>query len=247
MERVSSGIEGFDKLIEGGFPKSNITLISGTPGTGKSIFCAQILYNNALKGKKCLYLNLEQDEGRLEGQMQDFGWDVEKVKKNLKIVGVESTDRELVEFVLTEIQKMNYDLIVLDSLDSISSTPMDMEELGKMSIDKIQETVLPTTMDAPTIGRMKLKKIFSAIAKSKANAFVTSERVEGAEGISRDTISEFLCDSIILLHYIGVGAVDFRSLQIRKMRRSGHEKGYILFEITKEGVKLTEDPLKTKK
>ena len=128
VERISTGIPGLDSLIEGGFPKRSINLVAGTPGTGKSIFCAQILYNNALKGKKCLYLNLEQNEGLLENQMLQFGCDIKKVSKNLKIVAVDSSDQDIVGSVLEQLQGTNYDLIALDSLDSISSTPMESED-----------------------------------------------------------------------------------------------------------------------
>ncbi|MDD5148397.1 MAG: ATPase domain-containing protein, partial [Candidatus ainarchaeum sp.] len=48
VERIPTGIKGFDELIEGGLPKGSVTLVAGTPGTGKSIFCSQIAYNNAL-------------------------------------------------------------------------------------------------------------------------------------------------------------------------------------------------------
>lgn len=235
MERIPSGIDGFDKLIEGGFPRGSITLISGTPGTGKSIFCAQILYNAALKGKKCLYLNLEQNEGRLENQMLQFGWDPKKVEKNLKIVAVDSSDQNMVRFLLEQIESAHYDLIALDSLDSISSTPIEPEELSKMGLEKISEAVFPTPLDMPTIGRLKLKKIFTAIAKSKATAFLTSEKVEGAEGISRDTISEFLCDGIIVLHAVE-GEDAYRTLHIPKMRLTKQRRGIYSFEIDKAGI-----------
>jgi len=241
VERIPTRIAGLDALIEGGFPKGATVLVSGTPGTGKSIFCAQVLYNNALKGKKCLYLNLEQDTGRLEGQMEDFGWGIKKLEKNLKIVSIDSSDPNMVGYILSEIQKMDYDLIVLDSLDSISSTPIEAEVFGKMGMQKIAESVVPMVLDVPAVGRLKLKKIFTAIAKSGATAFLTSEKVDGAQGLSRDTISEFLCDSIIALHYLGVGSAEYRSLQIRKLRRSGHEKGFVLFEIGKKGIEIKEE------
>lgn len=233
-DRVQTGIAGMDKLIEGGLPKGSITLISGTPGTGKSIFCSQILYTNALKGKKCLYLNLEQNEGRLDNQMMQFGWNPEKAKKNLKIIAVDSSNPEMIRFILGAIQETNYDMIALDSLDSISSTPFDAEKLGKLGFEKIAENVIPTPMDAPTIGRMKLKKIFTAIAKSKATALVTSERVEGAQGISRDTISEFLCDGIIVL--TAYNALDTRKLEIAKLRNTKHTLKQQSMEITGNGI-----------
>jgi len=52
MERISTGVEGLDSMIEGGLPKSSITLISGPPGGGKSIFCFQILYEGTKNGEK---------------------------------------------------------------------------------------------------------------------------------------------------------------------------------------------------
>jgi len=212
-------------------------IVTGTPGTGKSILCAQILYHNALQGKKCLYLNLEQNEGRLESQMQQFGWKPEKLK-NLKIIGVDSSDPNLVEYILKEIQKTRYDLIVLDSLDSISSNPLTLEEVNQKSLQQIAEFTIPTMLDSPTIGRLKLKKIFSAIAKSKATALLTSEKVEGTEGFSRDTISEFLCDGIVLLNYVEIGITDYRSLIVRKLRNSNHTKDVVPFNITNKGIEI---------
>ncbi|MFH1224172.1 MAG: ATPase domain-containing protein [Candidatus Diapherotrites archaeon] len=239
VDRVSTGISGFDKLIEGGLPKGSITLISGTPGTGKSIFCSQIVYTNALKGKKCLYLNLEQNEGRLEAQMKQFGLDPEKVKSNLKIRAADSSNVETIRYILDAIRETNYDLIVLDSLDSISSTPFEGEKLGKMGFEKIAEGIVPTPLDAPTIGRMKLKKIFTAIAESKATALVTSERVEGAQGISRDTISEFLCDGIIVLTFSSAAGGGNRTLEIRKMRLTDFAEGIVPLDFAKGGIKVT--------
>jgi len=237
--RISTGILGFDKLVQGGLPKGSITLICGTPGTGKSIFCAQVVYYNALKGKKCLYLNLEQDDGRLQAQMRQFGWDPQKVKRNLKIVHVNSSDPALVAYVLDEIHNHKYDIIALDSLDSISSTPMDVGEIGKIGMEKVVETVVPTILDVPTVGRIKLKKIFNAIAKAKATALLTSERVQDSPGYSRDTISEFLCDVVIVLHAVQ-GEEGFRTLHIPKSRLTKQRSGIYSFEMGKKGIVVKE-------
>ena len=43
LNRVSSGIQGLDEFMNGGYPKGNIVLISGTPGTGKTIICFQFI------------------------------------------------------------------------------------------------------------------------------------------------------------------------------------------------------------
>ncbi len=59
MEKVTSGIEGFDKLISGGFPKSRAYLVSGEPGTGKTIFTLQYLLQGLKNGEKCVYIYID--------------------------------------------------------------------------------------------------------------------------------------------------------------------------------------------
>jgi KaiC/GvpD/RAD55 family RecA-like ATPase len=247
VNRVATGIKGFDELIEGGFPQGSVTLVAGTPGTGKSIFCAQIAYNNSTKGKKCLYLDLEQKEGQLKNQLADFGLLQKKSSDNLKIINIDTADPCFVKNISKELAKNKYDVIVLDSIESIINSSAIMGENNNLGLDQIQETVVPTMLDTKTMGRIKLRSLFSTLIKTNATIFFVGEKVEGSQGLSRDTISEFLCDNIVSMNYIGMGAVDFRSLQIRKMRRSGHEKGYVLFEITNKGLKIIEDPLKKKK
>ena len=48
MERIKTGINGLDPLIEGGFPAGRSILISGACGTGKTIMCMQYIYQGAL-------------------------------------------------------------------------------------------------------------------------------------------------------------------------------------------------------
>ena len=51
-QRVASGISIFDSIIQGGFIPGSINLVAGGPGTGKTIFCLQFLYNGATKFKE---------------------------------------------------------------------------------------------------------------------------------------------------------------------------------------------------
>ena len=43
LEKVPSGIKGFDDITSGGFPKARTTLILGGPGCGKSVLALQAL------------------------------------------------------------------------------------------------------------------------------------------------------------------------------------------------------------
>ena len=45
--RLPTGIEGFDVIAEGGLPRGRTTLVGGTAGSGKTIFAAQFLADEA--------------------------------------------------------------------------------------------------------------------------------------------------------------------------------------------------------
>lgn len=64
IKRVKTGIKGLDELLSGGIPKESITLVSGPPGSGKSIFCYQFIAKGVQEGNKCLYLTLDK---KIEG------------------------------------------------------------------------------------------------------------------------------------------------------------------------------------
>lgn len=68
-ERVKTGIEGFDQLVQGGFPRGSTVLLCGSPGTGKTIFGLEYLFNGASKFKeKGLYVTFDQSEDSLKNR-----------------------------------------------------------------------------------------------------------------------------------------------------------------------------------
>jgi circadian clock protein KaiC len=58
--RVNTGINGLDGLLNGGFPSGSITLVSGTPGSGKTIVCFQYIEAGIKNGENCLYLTSDE-------------------------------------------------------------------------------------------------------------------------------------------------------------------------------------------
>ena len=84
-ERVSTGLAGLDPLIEGGFPKGRSILITGEPGTGKSIFALQFLVEGLKRKEKCIFVTA--DEGPLDvlEQAASMGWDLEPHVENKEL------------------------------------------------------------------------------------------------------------------------------------------------------------------
>lgn len=53
--RIESGIPGLDEMLEGGFPFPSTILVAGNPGTGKTTFGLQFLFEGASRGEQGLY------------------------------------------------------------------------------------------------------------------------------------------------------------------------------------------------
>ena len=87
-ERVPTGITGLDQLIEGGFPKGRSVLVTGDPGTGKTIFSLQFLVDGLARGEKGIYVAADEEPLDILEQAASLGWDLEKhvEKKELAIL-----------------------------------------------------------------------------------------------------------------------------------------------------------------
>jgi KaiC/GvpD/RAD55 family RecA-like ATPase len=72
VERVKTGIPGFDEILNGGIPKRNVILLSGGPGTGKSIFSMQFLWNGLQMGEPGIYVALEEHPVQVRDKYEEF-------------------------------------------------------------------------------------------------------------------------------------------------------------------------------
>jgi circadian clock protein KaiC len=84
--------------------------------------------------------------------------------------------------------------------------------------------------------RTHIRRILKILNKNKCTSMITSEIPEGSRCLSRDTISEFMVDGIILLDLDMT--MDRRKLTIRKMRATKHTLKPHDIVITGGGIKF---------
>jgi circadian clock protein KaiC len=57
VERLKSGDEGLDRILGGGLPTNGINLITGLPGSGKTLLCQQFSFAGATAERPAIYLS----------------------------------------------------------------------------------------------------------------------------------------------------------------------------------------------
>jgi KaiC/GvpD/RAD55 family RecA-like ATPase len=223
MERIRTGVEGLDNIIEGGLPRKSITLVSGPPGGGKSIFCFQFLWEGIRNGEKCLFLTLDKKPEGLLVQAKELGFDFQPaIEKNLAKFEFLNINKKFVyEAMTNEIMSGNYDRVVLDSITPLSEMPIFMRNAEDMGVDTDVATPqdYPEGVALPT-RRLHLRYILNALESSTSTSIVTSELPVGSALLSRDGISEFLADGVITLNLDPT--MDRRKMSVMKMRNTKH-------------------------
>jgi len=210
MELVTTGIKGLDVLLRGGLPKGSTTLVSGTPGSGKTILSMQFLVNGYLQAKeKGFYISLEEDVDRMENYMsKSFGWPIKELRKKGKLILVRS------------------DVYDFEKFKDLIETTVEKNGIERVVIDPI--TVISLFFEKPLEIRRSLLELDRLLKKLNCTSLLTCEIPEGTNAISSFGIEEFTSDGIIILTY-KIGAP--RGIVIRKMRLVDHDKEIHPFEI----------------
>ncbi len=237
-ERIKTGIPGLDSLISGGIPKCTITLISGPPGSGKTILCLQFIYKGIEEGDKCLFFTLDKKVGKLLNQARELGIDFQPAieKGQIKFLFLDICKKFVYETMTNEILSGKYDRIVLDSLTQLSEVPLYIKNPDNTSAISIITPDEYSLKDKIPVRRGHIRYILNALETADSTSLVTSEVNHGSSLCSRDGISEFLVDGVVLCSFDST--MDRRKLSVMKMRSTKHTLKPHDIEIGIGGIKI---------
>jgi len=129
---AATGIEGLDRILNGGFPRNHVYLIQGDPGVGKTTLSLQFLLEGARAGERGLYITMSESERDLRAVARAHGWDLGTIEIFEQLIGEEELAEDSTIFqaaeielgptirtLLDEIDRLKPDRVVLDSLSEI--------------------------------------------------------------------------------------------------------------------------------
>jgi len=225
IDRCTTGVEGLDEMMEGGFVKNSSNIVAGGSGSGKSIFCMQFLVNGIEKCREPgVYISFEEDKEKIFRDMSDFGWDLEgKIKKG---------QLAIVHYTPEQVGKV---------LETGAGTVRDVVEstnAKRVVIDSITAFLLLHETELEK--RKNLLRLFETLEKWGCTALLISEHEQDPEKHESAAL-EFSVDGIIILYNIKKGDVRTRALEVYKMRATEHTTKIIPMQVTNRGISLFPD------
>lgn len=238
-KRISTGLHQLDSLIKGGFPENTITLVSGTPGAGKTIMCFHYINEGIKNNEKCLYLSTDERINNILRQADELCFDFHNALNNgnLKFMYIDLDKPNIHREMERELETEKYNRVVLDSLTPVSEMPVwvkGVHEIIPSDNNPSDSQKYPAGSISAT--RMHVRRIINILSRENCTSLVTSEIPEGSRSLSRDSISEFLVDGILRMDLDT--AIDRRKLTIRKMRATQHSLKPYDIKITEGGIKF---------
>jgi len=222
--RISTGIQRLDELLSGGLPTNSVTLISGTPGSGKTIMCYHYIQEGLNNGEKCLYLTSDERVENICKQAGELGFNFKQYVESdfLKFLYLDVEQSDMFIAMEEEVRTGGYNRIVLDSITPIVEVPLWVSNgINEIipSFDSSKSTKKYPAGSTPAT-RMHVRHLINLLNKVSCTVLITSEIPEGSRSLSRDTISEFMVDGIILMD-LDI-SMNRRKLTVRKMRATKH-------------------------
>lgn len=226
--RTITGIEGLDKMLDGGIIRGRNVLLSGPCGSGKTTLAMQFLHNGAMKFNEAgLYVTLEETKEKFYQNMINFGIDLKEAEKTGRffLIGgpiasltgymdkVDANIKNMVEEIEEVVKENGIKRVVIDSINLLTMLSKNEDE------------------------RRKALAIFAnSLSALGCTSILISETKEGSMDLSRYGIEEFVVDGVIVLYMVMEGGKFLPSITVRKMRGIKHDRGIKYYEITEKGI-----------
>ncbi len=233
LERCPSGIPGFDELCEGGFIRDKSYLLSGTSGTGKTIFALQFIVNGILEyNEPGIFIATEERPQNIREFASTFNWDLEKLEDENMLALVDATSMKI---GLPSDEKY-VDIRPFDTRSLLDQVISIQDEIGAKRCALDSTTSIGFMINDVSKFRVELLKISTTFEILGLTSIFTCEIVEGSQAISRFGVENFVTEGTIVLRFERSGHVRIRTLEIVKMRGTKHSFRIHPFDIKDDGI-----------
>jgi circadian clock protein KaiC len=224
--RTATGIEGLDGLIEGGFQERKSYLVCGEPGTGKTTFCLQFLWQGLALGEGGVYVTIDEKPAHLVEDAQAMGWDLAPFLERQQLLVLDASPY----FTNLRLGKEK-DLDVRQIVGDLN-THVKAAGAKRLVIDPVAPLIFKAESQAGIMEYVR-SLIFSIDDNLGCTTLLTSHMLTGGERLSQFGVEEFLVSGIVHLRIVRAQNRYIRTLFVRKMRGTAVDLSEYSFDIVR--------------
>ena len=216
---IRLGIPGLDEQL-GGLPRGYIILLAGYPGSGKTTFASQFIYEGLRGGERGLYVSfVEPKEDFYRNSLKlglDFAhYEARGLFRYYEALNVSTPEAlsDLIQDVLTQVDSMGASRLAVDSVTAISQL----------------------AGDAPKVREIMHSALYAGLKRRGVTTVLIAELPVGTRfaGLGPE---EFIADGVIVMKYRYVRGKMERYAEIRKMRGFNVRDARVPIALTDRGV-----------
>ncbi len=241
--RISTGIEGFDDLVQGGLLSERVYVLSGPPGSGKTTFGVQFLAQGAGIGEVGLYVTLLECPQNIINDMSNYTMNVPTLIKMKKLLFADLGPRmeygymdELNEFITTDYN------VGKTSIESEAPSPsvvfkeiaayVSEYDVKRLVIDSVS-AIRFTTKDL-SLQEKEMSRFIRNLKKLGCTTLILSEMTDP----TAYSTEQFAAHGVIFMHNFLYEKTMTRALQIIKMRGTKHDCNMRNVSFNEKGLKI---------
>jgi circadian clock protein KaiC len=226
LSRVPTGITGFDELALGGLPTGRSTLVTGTAGSGKTLFALEFLARGIQRfDESGVFVTFEESPEDISTNAASLGLDVDRWETEGKWAFVDaSMDRTRRAPMVGAYDFGPLIARIEHAVDKTGARRVAMDAMG---------AILSRFTDSGVV-REELFRVASALDALGVVTVMTAEKAEESDTTSRHGVEEFVHSNVITLRNVLEHERRRRTVEILKFRGAAHRTGEWLFAIDPE-------------
>jgi circadian clock protein KaiC len=222
---VRTGIAGFDSLLMGGIPRTNVILVEGGVGSGKTLFGLEFIYQGITQfNEPGMIVVFETSPDKLIRDAATMGWDLPALQAQKKL-----------QIVFTSPQVMERELRSADSLlmemaNEIGAQRIFIDGIGLLRQESNNGNA--SSFTEPGSYRDLLQQLIEGLNREHLTAMLSHETASRPEMQSTVESAEFLVDTVIRLKRSLENRRIHRTVDIIKSRGQNYDPGEHTLHIT---------------
>lgn len=225
IPKAPTGIRGMDEILLGGLPRGRTTLLTGGPGTGKTVIALEFLYRGAVAGEPGIFVTFEESAEFVRRNARTLGWDLEPLEHDGRLVVMHA------EVPSDVVESGDFDI---GGLLGIVGGLVRSTGAKRIVIDAID--VLLRLFHDPQREQEQLIRLHAWLVAQKITAVLTVKATSDSSEVMHRL--EYMTDCVIRLDHRVVGQVSTRRLRVLKYRGSPFMSNEYPYLIVHDGAVL---------